>query len=473
MKSDHSSYYDGSFISEAVDLNLHRDIIGGHWDAIGDLQFRQLVDSGLAPGHKLLDIGCGSLRGGVRFVRYLEAGHYYGLDLNVSLLDAGYDREIIPSGLAEKLPRENLVADSHFDFTRFDAEFDFALAFSLFTHLPLDVIRVCLERLAAVMKPGGSLLATFFEAPDDVPTFEDMTHPPGEITTHAGADPYHQRFADFEYLAGGLPWDVSYVGDFGHPRGQRLIRLTRREPASRISPVRSLSVEEAHTLGAGEDHYRAYVGPPERYDFIGASQFNLLFQLGLRDTDPVLDFGCGSLRLGRLLIPFLRAGNYAGIDPNRWLIEDGIDRELGRSAIALKAPLFAYNDDFDSTVFGRQFRFVIAQSIVTHTGPDLMQAMFAPMKRALQDNGLFLFSYIREPDSADSPLPATGWHYPGCVGYTDGQLVRALRDAGLQARPIPWYHPGASWMIAARDESALPPDDVIDRLTGTVVVASH
>jgi len=47
--------------------------------------------------------------------------------------------------------------------------------------------------------------------------------------------------------------------------------------------VRRRSDEEANHLGAGDEHYRAYVGPPSQYDLIGASQFNLLCALGLRE----------------------------------------------------------------------------------------------------------------------------------------------------------------------------------------------
>ncbi len=53
---------------------------------MGELQFKFLVGWGLRPGDFLLDVGCGCLRGGVHFVRYLEAGHYFGIDVNSSLL---------------------------------------------------------------------------------------------------------------------------------------------------------------------------------------------------------------------------------------------------------------------------------------------------------------------------------------------------------------------------------------------------
>jgi cyclopropane fatty-acyl-phospholipid synthase-like methyltransferase len=62
---------------------------------------------------------------------------------------------------------------------------------------------------------------------------------------------------------------------------------------------------DASKLNPGDKHYKAYVGPPTQYDFMGATQFRLLCTLGLREQHKVLDFGCGSLRAGRLLLSYL------------------------------------------------------------------------------------------------------------------------------------------------------------------------
>jgi hypothetical protein len=73
------------------------------------LQLDFMIREGLKPHHKLLDIGCGSLRGGVHFIRYLDAGNYVGIDSNIALLDAGYEIELASWGLKERMPRENLI----------------------------------------------------------------------------------------------------------------------------------------------------------------------------------------------------------------------------------------------------------------------------------------------------------------------------------------------------------------------------
>ena len=153
------------------------------------------------------------------------------------------------------------------------------------------------------------------------------------------------------------------------------------------SSNRGLRGEAAMALPPGVTHYKAYVGPTDRFDFMGATQFSLLFHLGLRDYHSVLDFGCGSLRLGRCVIPYLQEDKYFGIDPNKWLIEDGIENELGASAVSLKNPKFSYNTDFDCGVFGEKFDFIIAQSIFTHTGPSHFKSFLKSAAENLKPDG--------------------------------------------------------------------------------------
>lgn len=256
-----SPYYNASRIDASVVAGKHRHIIGGLWDEIGQLQFDFLKWHGLTPDKTLLDIGCGSLRGGIHFVRYLNPANYYGVDINQSLLDAGYEIELAKAGLKDRLPRKNLVCNADFDFSSFQCTFNIAIAQSVFTHLPLNHIRQCLERLWPVMVPGGTFFATFFEAPENQPLYQDLTHHPGDRVTHALQDPYHYRISDLDYACGGLPWKMTYIGEWNHPRGQRIVAFIRSESRGDItvsdkagvSPA--LLLEEAQIrIGDTRDH---------------------------------------------------------------------------------------------------------------------------------------------------------------------------------------------------------------------------
>ncbi|MGG6294672.1 hypothetical protein ACQ4M4_09620 [Leptolyngbya sp. AN02str] len=47
---------------EEIKAGKHRQFIGGLWEELGQLQFDFLKENGLLPEHRLLDMGCGSLR---------------------------------------------------------------------------------------------------------------------------------------------------------------------------------------------------------------------------------------------------------------------------------------------------------------------------------------------------------------------------------------------------------------------------
>lgn len=69
-------------IEDSISDGEHRAVVGGAWEQIGQLQLEILKAVGMKPSHRLLDIGCGSLRLGVRAVDYLDPEHYWGTDLH-------------------------------------------------------------------------------------------------------------------------------------------------------------------------------------------------------------------------------------------------------------------------------------------------------------------------------------------------------------------------------------------------------
>ena len=176
MSLNPSSYYEIDAIAAAVERGGHRQIVGDLWDELGALQIEFLVSNGLAPHHTLLDIGCGSLRLGVRAISHLNVGCYWGTDINESLMSAGYEREVSPAGLGEKLPRTNLVQDADFTFKGIPHHIDFAVAQSVFTHLPLNHMRLCLANLSAHLAGPCEFFFTVFMLPEGE-SFEHLSTP--------------------------------------------------------------------------------------------------------------------------------------------------------------------------------------------------------------------------------------------------------------------------------------------------------
>jgi hypothetical protein len=98
--------------------------------------------------------------------------------------------------------------------------------------------------------------------------------------------------------------------------------------------------------------HRVFIGPAEHYELLSARHFMLFFLLGMREHSTFLDFGCGSLRSGRLVMTYLAPGRYCGIEPNRWLVDAAIEHEIGPSMVQIKAPRFAFHSDGTMSSFG-------------------------------------------------------------------------------------------------------------------------
>lgn len=192
----------------------------------------------------------------------------------------------------------------------------------------------------------------------------------------------------------------------------------------------------------GDRHYRAYVGHPDDFDLIAASTFSLLATLGLRQSHRLLDIGCGSLRCGRLFIPYLNRGGYTGIEPERWLVEEGIAREVGADLVRAKQPHFEFGSEPRQLEGFAPFDFALAQSIFTHAGPDIVRGWLVGCKKALAPHGALLATFI-EGDGA----PADGWHYPDCIEYPVEFLEREAQRAGLELRTLDWKHPRQRWAL--------------------------
>jgi SAM-dependent methyltransferase len=199
-------------------------------------------------------------------------------------------------------------------------------------------------------------------------------------------------------------------------------------------------------LNPGDPHYRAYVGPPEDYDLIAAMTFNLLTTLNLRQHHTVLDVGCGSLRIGRLLIPYLNAGNYFAIEPNQWLVEEGISKEIGQTLVQLKAPHFFFSESPGVLKEVKvAFDFAFAQSIFSHCGLDLILPWLLGISQCLAPAGVLLATFFRgEEDS-----PRTGWIYPGGVAFRPATLDRLAAQANLRFQVLDWRHPTQTWGLFA------------------------
>jgi SAM-dependent methyltransferase len=200
-------------------MKIHRLMVGGRWDEIGRLQFDFMTSQGLLPSSTLLDVGCGALRGGLHFVRYLDDGNYHGIDINKSLLKAG-EQELRSAGLNKQV---HLHRTDEFDASGFDVQFDFAISVSLLTHVSANQVIYCFMQMRRVMHEASRFYFTFYEVPElPIPD----TYPrEGNLATHFLSDPFHYTRDQIEYFARSAGLAPHYIGDWGHPSGQQMLEL--------------------------------------------------------------------------------------------------------------------------------------------------------------------------------------------------------------------------------------------------------
>ncbi len=133
----------------------HHRFYGLPW-CIGRDQMDFLVSRGLRPSHRVLDLGCGSLRTGIWLIPYLDNGNYFGVDAHLESLEAAVHYEIPLHRLEDKSPR--LLLSSQFELSHFGVDFDWIVAFALLIHLDPQNQEKALRRMRSCLEPGGRVV---------------------------------------------------------------------------------------------------------------------------------------------------------------------------------------------------------------------------------------------------------------------------------------------------------------------------
>jgi len=203
---------------------------------------------------------------------------------------------------------------------------------------------------------------------------------------------------------------------------------------------------------------RAHVGPKPLFDKIGEHQFETLLQAGVRKTHKVLDYGCGCLRLGKHLVPYLRKGSYTGLDVDQQLLDDGV-QELTETVNKKKAPTFVLGDpeNFDSVELlqlSGPYNWAVYHSIFNHASVAQVQALLAAASSYLKEGGQIIATFL----GGDEDYTGEDWNYPLAHTYTPETVVQLFQYAGFtNVTLLPVEHPtGQTWVTATKPVEAKP-----------------
>ena len=217
-------YQENDFLT-AYALHTHKRIaetgykaaIGGgeNWEEHGDLQRDFLIGRGLLPRHCLLDIGCGTGRLARKITRYLVPWRYIGYDISVKAIRAA-EHLSVSEGWEVFFPKFHLG-----DICPDGVPVDFAWAFSVFIHLPLENVRDIMDRVAKRLRRNGQFLFSYV---------------PEDRSWRSGLKQFRHTINDYKSATGGAgltfedvpDWVMNTIGS--HPKwaGSQRIACARR-----------------------------------------------------------------------------------------------------------------------------------------------------------------------------------------------------------------------------------------------------
>jgi len=97
--------------------------------------------------------------------------------------------------------------------------------------------------------------------------------------------------------------------------------------------------------------------------------FQKLLAMGIRPHDTVVDYGCGTLRIGALLIDYLDPDRYVGMDIDKSIITSAL-KQLPRDLLNTKRPILeVISPESLHRVAERRPRWIFAKGVLQHIPP--------------------------------------------------------------------------------------------------------
>lgn len=150
----------------------------------------------------------------------------------------------------------------------------------------------------------------------------------------------------------------------------------------------------------------------------------ILIQAGLKPTHRIVDYGCGSLRIGEALIPYLNKGNYIGLDKEETFFNEGKKR-LPDSLLKEKAPIFKTISDNNLKIIQEMgIDMVFSGSVLYHVPKKELKNYLENIISLTKPGGKIIIDFL-ESDQIKKRSWAT-WEYPSEL------IVKHIKEINLQ-----------------------------------------
>jgi SAM-dependent methyltransferase len=193
------------------------------WKMKRQFQIDFLKNNGLEQQHSLIDIGCGTLRGGIPLIKLLNKGQYTGIEVREDVLELGRD-ELREAKLESQEP--NLIHSQGLSTLDLEYKVDFIWAFAVLIHMDDDALNGCLSFVSRHLEPTGSF-------------YGNVNIGEAENGSWQGFPVVYRPMAWYVETAerfGLVPTDVGSLVELGHddgrpePESRRMLKFTHIDP---------------------------------------------------------------------------------------------------------------------------------------------------------------------------------------------------------------------------------------------------
>lgn len=190
-----------------------------------------------------------------------------------------------------------------------------------------------------------------------------------------------------------------------------------------FTQVEKLRRSEIQTMGINLSTF-------EKAEDDGKTWIKFLNDFGLNHESTVLDYGCGSLRLGKSMVEYLNQGNYVGVDISDHFYELGIQNYLTEEKKEEKMAEFYVidSDQFKLKLDKRRFNIIYSQWVMMHVSPEELPLYFDNVLSLLDEGGQFFFDFTHSVVTLKQN--ALTW------GYPSRKIFSLIRERGYKHERI-------------------------------------
>ncbi len=151
---------------------------------------------------------------------------------------------------------------------------------------------------------------------------------------------------------------------------------------------------------------------PEKYIEEARAHFDFLKLHGLQPHHHLLDYGCGFMRTGVFLVPYLENHHYVGVDISGERLKKGVQLAASRNLVEGTYELFEVSSCRLEELEGRHFDYVWSCSVLHHMPESDIRIFLSHLKPLMDADSQFFFTFTPADHGKFERLRIKDFYYP-------------------------------------------------------------